>query len=420
MQRYIASFLLVLVGHTVSAQTTGDFKKDMYGIASDATEGRFTGSPGYLKAARYVVGALKAAGLKPGWIENGKETYLQPVPFLWDDYDRSSLSVGGVVYHHSAGTFMVIQPGSSSTGKWVVLSSEDSIPSHVAGVVLLPGADQAKDWETTVIRQYRFGYMHYVPDGIPPQTGVPTIVVSPALAAHLSRGDSVTVTINRNIRKTTAYNVVALAPGADGALKNTAIIVGAHLDHIGHIGARIYNGANDDASGCVAGLETAKVIAANPCKRTVMFVFYCGEELNLKGSRWFTDHLPLAAGNILVHINLEQLGSKHRSVPGVWALGDPVFRSAFYAAGSMFSSNSLNFSPTDSVREALSNTDSYSFMNKNIPSLLLGSGGFDEHHTPQDKIALIDFPHLQKATRLLGHLVSLLGNEPAPRAIQPL
>jgi hypothetical protein len=52
--------------------------------------------------------------------------------------------------------------------------------------------------------------------------------------------------------------------------------------------------------------------------------------------------------------------------------------------------------------------DAYSFMKKHIPSLLLGSGGFNEHHTPLDKIDLIDFHHLQKATDLLWQLIKIL------------
>ena len=104
-------------------------------------------------------------------------------------------------------------------------------------------------------------------------------------------------------------------------------------------------------------------------------------------------------------------GSAHRSFNGVWALGDSAFRPLFYAAGHGFTIPHLQFSVTDSVKDILSNRDSYSFMNKHIPSLLLGSGGFDEHHTPQDKIDLIDFGHLKKAIRLLYNFRLLAGNQ---------
>ncbi len=70
--------------------------------------------------------------------------------------------------------------------------------------------------------------------------------------------------------------------------------------------------------------------------------------------------------------------------------------------------------PADSLMDEMSNTDSYSFMNENVPSVLLSSGGFDEHHTVLDKIDLIDFEHLRKATVLLDSMVEKLGNHFAP------
>ena len=153
------------------------------------------------------------------------------------------------------------------------------------------------------------------------------------------------------------------------------------------------------------------MLAANPGRRSAVFVFFCGEELNLKGSRWFADHLPLALPEIAAVVNLEQLGSVHRTSPGVWALGDAQFKQAFLdagAGGAGFPVEELPFSTTDSVMEVLMNTDTYSFMQKRIPSVLLGSGGFSEHHTTMDNIDLIDFDHLKKATMLVYRLCTLL------------
>jgi Zn-dependent M28 family amino/carboxypeptidase len=204
------------------------------------------------------------------------------------------------------------------------------------------------------------------------------------------------------------YNVIATLPGR---LKDQTIVVGAHLDHIGRLGDHIYNGANDDASGCVALMAAAKAMANHPTQRPLLFVFYCGEELNLLGSRYFMEHPPVPVKSMLMNINLEQVGSRHRSFHGIWAVGDEQFNADFFSSGKMFAGPDLKFSPTDSLREELSNTDSYSFMKKNVPSLLLSSGGFDEHHTTQDKIGLIDFGHLQKASQLLLSLIKRLANQ---------
>jgi Zn-dependent M28 family amino/carboxypeptidase len=75
---------------------------------------------------------------------------------------------------------------------------------------------------------------------------------------------------------------------------------------------------------------SSRALAKHPAKRTVLFVFYTGEELNLKGSRWIVDHLPVPAAQVLININLEQVGSKNRSFPGIRAVSTPGFENVFY------------------------------------------------------------------------------------------
>lgn len=88
-------------------------RQDMDSIASDATEGRFTASPGYKKAADYAVSIFRKAGLKPGWInEKGEKSYFQPVPFIRNNYAGTSISIrkGGTdkTFAHSAGNFVIL------------------------------------------------------------------------------------------------------------------------------------------------------------------------------------------------------------------------------------------------------------------------------------------------------------------------
>jgi hypothetical protein len=407
MKKYLTTFLICLA-FVAQAQTIKQLKQDMYGIASDATEGRFTGSPGYLKAARYVKTQLKAAGLK---------TTFQAVPFIWDNYDGSTIAINDKIYLHKGGNFIVLQHTASTTGDWIILkaipdSAETTnlLSRKVAGVILLPGEQQNSDWETTVIRQYRFGYMHYAADYAPAPALLNIVMISPDLAKGLTNGQKPVVHLIFKQDKINGYNVIAKLPGTNQKLKNQTIIAGAHLDHIGRLGNHIYNGANDDASGCVTLLSAAKAIAAHPAKRPLMFVFYCGEELNLFGSRYFMDHPPVPVKNILMNINLEQVGSKHRSFKGIWAVATPGFEKDFQNCGKAFPESDLKYTPIDSLLNEVSNTDTYSFMNKGVPSVLLSSGGFDEHHSPLDKIALIDFEHLRKVTLLLNEFITKLGN----------
>jgi Zn-dependent M28 family amino/carboxypeptidase len=72
------------------------------------------------------------------------------------------------------------------------------------------------------------------------------------------------------------YHVVGILRGADPTLGDEAILITAHLDHLGRNGSAdgvdtIFNGADDDASGTVAVMEIAPAVAsrARP-KRTVI------------------------------------------------------------------------------------------------------------------------------------------------------
>ncbi len=407
------TFLLLCWALATQAQSIEQLKQDMYGIASDATEGRFTGSPGYLKAAKYVARQLRMAGLK---------TSFQAVPFIWDNYDGSTITIGGRIYAHKGGNFVVLQRSTPVQGEWLLLRAMPDSAGQAAlrrqkpaGIILVPDQQQSADWQTTVIRQYRFGYMHYAADYVPQNGALTIILISPALAGKLVNGQKPAVKLMFRLDSINGYNVIATLPGTDRRFKDQTIIAGAHMDHIGRLGSHIYNGANDDGSGCVAVIAAAKAMVRHPAERPLLFVFYCGEELNLLGSRYFMEHPLLPIKNILMNINLEQVGSKHRSFSGIWAIGDKQFKDQFLNSGKIFAQQDLKFSPTDSLVDVLSNTDSYSFMKKDVPSLLLGSGGFPEHHSTLDKINQIDFEHLRKTTILLITLIYNLGNGAAIR-----
>lgn len=111
----------------------------------------------------------------------------------------------------------------------------------------------------------------------------------------------------------TASNVVGLLRGSDLTLRNTYIIVSAHYDHVGIGGNaedKIFNGANDDASGTVSVIELAKSLSGlNPRpKRSILFMTFFGEERGLLGSRYYGAHPLVPAAATIAQINLEQLG----------------------------------------------------------------------------------------------------------------
>ncbi len=110
-----------------------------------------------------------------------------------------------------------------------------------------------------------------------------------------------------------AANVVGVIPGSDPKLKEQAIIVTAHYDHLGKTEReqddQIFNGANDDASGtaCVLGLAEAFARGPKP-KRTLIFVALYGEERGLLGSRHYIANPIWPLKSTIANLNLEHMG----------------------------------------------------------------------------------------------------------------
>ncbi len=110
-----------------------------------------------------------------------------------------------------------------------------------------------------------------------------------------------------------ANNVIGLLRGSDPMLRDTYVIVSSHYDHLGLApeGAdRIFNGANDDASGTASVLEVANALASlhpRP-KRSVLVILFCGEEKGLLGSKYYASHPLVPLEQTVAQINMEQMG----------------------------------------------------------------------------------------------------------------
>src|SRR5262249_29451323 len=111
---------------------------------------------------------------------------------------------------------------------------------------------------------------------------------TPISAFDLKAEKKATLTAALKTEKAMTQNVVALFEGSDPALKNEYVALGAHYDHIGMTtspvnGDSIYNGADDDGSGTVALIAMAEALAKTKRhpRRSVLFVWHCGEEKGL-------------------------------------------------------------------------------------------------------------------------------------------
>jgi Zn-dependent M28 family amino/carboxypeptidase len=115
------------------------------------------------------------------------------------------------------------------------------------------------------------------------------------------------------VRNFESNNVLAILPGADRKLADEAVIYTAHYDHFGirpdMPGDNIFNGAQDNATGCGILVELARAYgaAAQRPRRSILFAAVTAEEQGLLGSEYLGKHPPIPAGKIALDLNYDDV-----------------------------------------------------------------------------------------------------------------
>ena len=86
------------------------------------------------------------------------------------------------------------------------------------------------------------------------------------------------------------------------------IVISAHYDHIGTRAGRVFNGADDNASGTAALFALAKYFSTHPTAHSLLFAAFDAEEAGLRGSEAFVQHPPVDRAAIAIDLNMDMIG----------------------------------------------------------------------------------------------------------------
>lgn len=387
----IAAWLLLIQGSVIAQTpekyaeliTPEDLRDNLTIIASDALEGRATGSRGQKMAAAFIRYHFKELGLNgpvngeyyqpfdlykiiPGEVSltTGGATFrnFQDIVYYGQDNSGGPVSLPIVFVGHGreedyanldiAGKGVLILLGEDAVDYRTPISLARSKKAAMVFVLNTTAQDQfktyAKQWES-FLKDTRLSLKKPQPSS--QQTGM--FFVSPVVAEKMFnttqaklreaaaagsksirkvKPSNVTFKTAVEVQAVESENVLGYLEGTDK--KDELLVITAHYDHIGKKssgeGDLINNGADDDGSGTVAVMQLAKafVEAAKDGygpRRSILFMTVAGEENGLLGSEYYTQYPVFPLENTVVNLNLDMIGRRdeqHRdSPPYVYVIG---------------------------------------------------------------------------------------------------
>lgn len=230
----------------------------------------------------------------------------------------------------------------------------------------------------------------------------------------------------------TGRNVLArLRAGGDGARRG-ALVIGAHVDHLGR-GAggnslaregekgQIHYGADDNASGVASVLEIAEYLVSLhredrlSLERDLVFAAWSGEEMGLLGSKHFVTTLRQALGNpdhlrsaIAANLNLDMIGRFDEKL-----IVNGVGSSKVWPR-EIERRNAPVGLPLVISDDPYLPTDATSFYLQGVPVLSFFTGAHGDYHTPRDTPDRLNYPEMVRITRFVAMVARGVALSPIP------
>ncbi len=209
---------------------------------------------------------------------------------------------------------------------------------------------------------------------------------------------------------TAGVNIIARIPGRTPG--GPVLVLSAHYDHLGVRNGEVFNGADDDASGCVAILTIAERLLKDPPQHDVIVAFFDAEEMGLQGARAFVNAPPVPLASIAANLNLDMVARQDAGT--LWVSGTshyPFLKPHAEAASKVsgvavrFGHDTKDLKPGD---DWTGSSDHGAFHGKGIPFLYLGVEDHPDYHKAGDDVGKIDPAFYRSSVEFAAALVRQL------------
>lgn len=440
-------------------------RADVELLASDGFAGRSTGTTQAVEAARWLATQLQQAGVQPAY---GAQGYLQQVPLCRTNPGSVELTLitaegeklqpkYGVDFDHveverSVGPLRVQRvlseldlPGTPDPKVALLFTGSVSMRRLMLEKA---GTPRGEGWGAVLsFGPESVGKPDKLPDGRGPielaeggPAPAPRLRVRGPLRERFLSGELTEVEIRAEtkLEELEAFNVVGVIRGtgdaARGIRAEETIVLSAHYDHLGvneqpvpppvsaggAAGADgsqaavldvIYNGADDDASGCAAVLALARQYGRKqPPVRTLVFFLATGEEVGLLGTRWYVDHPLVPLADTVLNLNFEMIGRPDPLVGGAGILWLTGFERS--NLGPQWKQDGLPIEPDKRPdQNFFERSDNMAFAVKGIVAQTLSSYNLHkDYHRVDDEADRLDYAHMEIALRTAARALALVAD----------
>lgn len=368
-------------------------------LSSDEMQGRRAGTPAIDKAADFIAGEFKSAGLQ---YLDGLTSYRQEFMMIRAAFVSGNLKLNGETTDIANAVVVTQQPqltvSSASGYKTEYVGPKDNFSMAVNRVarsnenmVLIIDTAHRKNFPRLArLRRPSF----------PSQASQVFIL-----------GDKDTrfeVSVKNDVSQLKYTNVVGVLPGK--SKKEEFVVFSGHYDHLGigkptPEGDSIYNGANDDAAGTTAVMMLAKYFSKlKNNERTLMFVAFTAEEVGGYGSQYFSRQVN--PDKVMAMFNIEMIGTESK-----WG------RNAAYITGfdksdmgkilqNNLQGSGFTFHPDPYPDQDLFyRSDNATLASLGVPAHTISTSQMDKekyYHTADDEIGTLDMPNMAAIIRAIA------------------
>lgn len=314
---------------------------------------------------------------------------------------------------------------------------KNAIKHGAVGLIVLPDEMMMRYWKF-IKRDFNSSSMKLESDNEKQESSIPVTLVTNNFAEKLFANESIKLsdindkikseepiesfqlnkkimmTYNLSTERKSARNVLGILPGKDKNLNNQIVSMGAHYDHDGVSGGEIYNGADDNGSGTVAILETARKLSIiNDNDRPILFVFHAGEEKGLLGSSYLAENSPFIK-DIIANINIDMVGRE--SEDSIYCIGSRMLSTQLGELVEEANEKTVNlylnykFDDPNDPNKYYYRSDHYNYAKKGIPVVFFYDHMTVDYHKPTDTVEKISFRKINKISNLITNLSLKIAN----------